>query len=385
MLRLSNTILSLLIPLALLSRVGGQETAPSSLDIERLEFIESFHHDDLGSVNRLIISEDNKFLYAASWVPGTITVFTRDQSSGKIKHLQTLKMPEIEGAIKLALNADQSRIGVICLRSTRVLLLARDGETGMVKKSGLIESGATWPVSICFSPDSKFLYIADAGGSSTARNAPSGVLGFQISESGEMTKIGKFVEPELKGARDVVLSPDGKLLVAACSQGNSVVTFDRDTENGALKKRQVFVDGQESPTLLAGAHAAMFNRAGTRLYVVSGRFEGDNGFTIFNVSKNGAVEFDCELEIAAPPYRGGNHLAISSDEQFFFLSSTQGNCIATAFLDTDTSKPVLLGIVNTDAGCDLNGASGLVLDRQENFLYAAAEKGSAITCIRLVR
>ena len=147
--------------------VGKQRPAGKSATSGELEFVEAVQRGDLAKVVRTELSPDGKFLYAICWNPGALLAFARDSVTGKLTHVQTIdRNPEFAGATGLALSPDGSFAVSVAFRSKAVILFHRNSKSGELTR---LESAprkpqdVEFPVAAKFSPDGKFVCIADNG------------------------------------------------------------------------------------------------------------------------------------------------------------------------------------------------------------------------------
>lgn len=348
----------------------------------RLVFVESIEHPDLVGVNRLVVSSDNAFLYAASWRGDNLSIFSRS-SDGKLKHLRSLKYPMLKGAIKLVFNHDESWLAVICMRSSTILLFARDAETGQLKPEGFGKAEMVWPTSVSFSPNSDFLYVGDAGGTSSSK-AQSSIVIFRVKESGGFEHVGEFLHPEMIGMRNVFLSPDGSNAYALCSSASCVFSCQRDAETGELTMLQQVRDGDGDIARLHGVHSAWFSLDGKRLYTIAGRFEGSNAVTVFNRGADGKLTpiYNWESEEG---FGGGNDIQVTADERTIIVSGTTGDSLVVLDNDVQGRKLKLRSIIPSDDKILLKGPSGITFDAKQEFLHVAVENGNALTTFGLTK
>lgn len=349
----------------------------------------AIEHSSLPGVNRLLITRDNKFLYAAPWRAAAIVLF-RVTEQGELEHVKDFSNPLLTGVIKLAFNHDESQIAAICLRSNALQLFQRDANTGSLTPDGFSRGELTWPVTVSFSPDSAFLYVGDAGASGSSAVAPSSIVAYSVSDSGGLEEVDHVQHEHLQGLRDLVIDPQGEFCYACCSTGRCVVVYARDTKSGKLEYLQSIQHEDENagtPRYLDGVCSGVFNEQGTRLYCISGRFRGVSGLTVFDRAPDGRLTWASELSLESEQFRGGNHLVVTHDESLIVAGGTTGNSLAVVRRDIASGELALHSVLK-DQGPPtsiLTGPSGLLLDQDEQRLYVAAENGSAISIFDINR
>ena len=358
------------------SRCSAQESSPVEAAPQRLLFVESIEHPDLIGVNRLAVTDDNQFLYDASWRGDNLSIFSRS-TNGKLQHVQSLKNPILKGAIKLQFNQDESRLAVICMRSSTILLFARNATSGLLQPDGFGKADMIWPTSVSFSPDDRFLYVGDAGGTSSSK-AQSKIVIFRVSENGGLQHVGNVTHPEMIGMRNVFISPDGRHAYALCSSAQCIFAFNRDESDGHLTQFQHITDGAQDIALLQGVHSAWFSPDAQRMYTVAGRFEGTNGVTIFDRAPDGSLSPSYSWS-ADDRFGGGNDIQLTDDERTIIVSGTTGNSLAVLDNDPTARSIKLQRIIASDSEVLLVGPSGLSWDADKKFLHVAVENGAAIT------
>ena len=216
--------------------MAAQERAAGTV----LSLIDTVNRPDLSKAVCLVKSSDGKFLYASCWNPGSLVVFSRDQKSGKLTHLQTIDgKPDLAGATSFALSSDGRLAVVSAFQSKKAILFRRDAESGLLTELDVAigqGKGMEFPCGASFSADGKFVAVADGGRS----RETSAVRTFRVD--GE-----KLVEAGIDEGRNrcyaavraVAFHPDGKTLFAACCVPGSLVVADFDPKTGATKVRQI--------------------------------------------------------------------------------------------------------------------------------------------------
>ncbi len=153
-------------PTSVSSHGSAQRSAASG----ELTLIDTVSRNDLMKVVRTEFSPDGKFLYATCWNPGALVTFARDVQTGKLTHVQTIAgNPELAGAGGLTISPDGRLAVVTAFQSKAVILFGRDAKSGELTRLEAAPRNAQdveFPVAATFSPDGKFVCIADNGAGS---------------------------------------------------------------------------------------------------------------------------------------------------------------------------------------------------------------------------
>ena len=370
----------------------GRQASPELMLLEAVE------RADLAKVTFVTISPDGKFLYARlAGNPGTLIVFARDLETGKLTHVQTFDgQPELAGAACVELSPDARLAVVVAFQSRNAILYRRDAESGRLTQLDIAVRNPAqdmeFPVSAKFSPDGKFVAIADDGGRSEA----GGVRVFRVY--GEKLLEAGFDQGRNRcysGARTVAFHPDGKtLFVTSCRPGALVVT-DFDRETGATKVRQtIWAPGAGGNDIskpdvggisgVRGVVHLVVSKKGRFIITCAGRFGGETGLTSFKFGDDGHLSFAHGVKSSGKNFLGGNTVALSPDERSGFATGTISGVVACARFDPTTGSLVPSGFVPDGGppggpGENVMGAAGITVSPDGRFVYVATEDKSAIS------
>ncbi len=360
-----------------------------------LTLIEAVNRSDLAKVVRTALSPDGKFLYATCWNPGSLVVFSRDLQTGKLTHVQTIgKKPALAGATDLDLSPDGRFAVVVAFHSKNAILFHRDPHSGKLTQLDIAARKGKemeFPVGATFSPDGKFVCIADDGG----KPGPGAVCVFRVDHD-------KLVDAGMdqgrnrcySGARSVVFHPDGKTLFVACSRPGSLVVADFNRETGAIKVRQILsadnIGGHDfskpevgAVTGISGLSDVVLSADGRFATTCSGRFRGETAVTSFKYGDDGNLSFVQSARSSGAGFFGGNQLAVSPDGRSVYAAGTLSGVIACAARDPHTGKLTRRGFV-PDGGPPgepgkTRGAAGVTISADGRFVYVATEDKSTLS------
>ena len=274
---------------------------------------------------------------------------------------------EVPGAVTLDMSRDQEWVAVASILNNKVHLYRRDAETGELEESSVItdedEPDLINPVSVIISPDSKFVYVAIEG--------KVAVLAIKEGEL-SLAQTNEGIEECLLGTRLMSTDPSGKYLFVPGYTAGTVSTFAFN-EEGQIEFLNYIMDDSIYAALLAGAHCVTCSPDGKNLYVLSGRFGGDNALTAFRIEEDAKLkmvqEFENEVELEG--FEGGNLVSVSPDGKFVFASGAISENFAVFSRNLENGKLEFASYL--DAGVDMGTTAGVYSSLDNKFIYAADE------------
>ncbi|QDV24803.1 lactonase family protein [Aureliella helgolandensis] len=339
----------------------------------RLKHIEDVVREDLNAINRIAITDDGKFLYAASWGAGTVTTFARNDD-GRIEHLGTTKLPVMDGAVDVVISPNQRFVSVIAFRSNSLLIFNRDSVTGKLKVDGHSRSQLQFSNAIDFSPDSRFLYVSNAQDETPLHGS---MVCYEVSDTAALKNVQKLSGPEYYGMRDILVSKNGKKAYAACDQAGTVLEFDRSIETGELTLVNTLKDGEAGVNNIDGVLSLALSADGLDLFSVAGRFKGDNAVTWFHSGDDGKMHFVSDIAELGR-FQGGNSIQIDPTGNTLYATATVSGSIAAIAVTKEEQKLVHLTTLVDGQNGLLTGAAGLTFSPDGKFLYVAVENADGI-------
>jgi 6-phosphogluconolactonase (cycloisomerase 2 family) len=251
-----------------------------------------------------------------------------------------------------------------------------------------------FPVAATFSPDGKFVCIADDG----AQSGTGGVRVFRID--GEKLVDGGMDHGRdhcYRGARSLAFHPDGKTLFVACCRPGSLVVADFDSDSGSIKIRQVLwaarMGGRDSSksdvgdvTGLSGLIDVVITPDGKFATTCSGRFGGQTAVASFKYGDDGHLSFVQAVQSSGAKFAGGNQLAVSRDGRSVYAAGTLSGVIACAARDPKTGNLTPRGTVPDGGvqggGANTLGAAGVMITPDGQFVYVATEDKNTISIFK---
>ncbi|MBX9254023.1 beta-propeller fold lactonase family protein [Desmonostoc muscorum CCALA 125] len=258
--------------------------------------------DGLANATSVTVSPDGKYLYATGYGDSAVAVFERDKLTGKLTFVEVQKddtngVDGLAGALFVTVSPDGKFLYAAGADESAVSVFERDEQTGKLtfvevqKDDTNGVDGLAAVNSVTVSPDGKFLYAAGFGDSALAvfeRDEQTGKLTFVEVQKDDINGV-----DGLNAATSVTVSPDGKYLYATGYYDSAVAVFERNQETGELTFVEVQKDDTDGVDGLAAATSVTVSPDGKHLYA-SGSY--DSAVTVFSAPFNHAPEVANEIQ-----------------------------------------------------------------------------------------
>lgn len=306
------------------------------------ELVERAVVDGLEGPQSLVASADGAYLYVASRISDSVTVFAVGEDAGGAPTLAPVQTvigrPGLDQAVHVALSADQATLYVAGANDDAVAAFARDADSGVLTWIGSVENGV------------------------------DGVAG-------------------LSDVSHVVPAPDGEQVYALSPTTGSIAVFDRAVD-GSLSWRRRY-DGMDFPVDLAGASSAVFDAEGRFLYVAA---QQDSRIVVLArdtsaTATRGELAFASAIDQSDEGVNGlfgVARLAISGDGVHVYATSPQSDTVAWFIRDGDTGGLRYGGLRGSQDGSvpGLDGVTGVVVDDVLSQVWVAGTADAAIGAFR---
>jgi uncharacterized repeat protein (TIGR01451 family) len=287
---------------------------------------------DLSGARAVKASSDGRFVYVASRVADSISVFSlTDDGSGApaIDLVQTERaLVGLDQAVHVAISPDENHLYVAGANDDAIAIFERAGDTGLLSYQGAI------------------------------RHADSGVNG-------------------LIDVDHLSISPDGTHVYALSSAMGTVTLLGRNVDTGMLNWLQTYSEASFGVSL-AGVSAAVMDSHGEHLYLAAGLA---NHLVV--LSRNGDGELSLASTIAQTDdgvagLTGVRGLTISADDVHVYATSQSGSSVAW-FVRDGADGSLDFGGLRANESAQINGlagATGVVVDGED--VYVAGTKDNAV-------
>ena len=300
----------------------------------------------LEGVDSLEIDSSGQFLYAASSKSNAITLFEITSATGTLTHIGhyldgTGGVDGLEGISDLIISPDQNYLYTAGYGEDSVSVFSRNATSGILtfiksyKDADDSIDGISGPVAITISPDSKHLYSVNWLDNSVAL--------FELdNSSGHLTYIGyindsNYDETVIWSPSDIKVSPDGKHVYVTSATSDTLSVFKRDSNTGYISLIGLLRDNKNGINGLDGASSLSITSDGN--YLIVAAIE-DNTVSVFKRDPStGYITIVGYLEdgsLGVDGLKGAYSVEISSDNSLVYVSGKRENSIA-AFLGKELS------------------------------------------------
>lgn len=256
----------------------------------------------IGEPSSLAVSADGAHVYVAGMADDALALFARNAAGG-LSFVESYKhgsagIAALNQPLSLLISADDKHVYAGSEKTASVATFARDATTGKLAWLGAIlntsmpNHGLARPMALVGSTDGRFVYVAsqiDNAITVFARDAATGAL--SVSAIAPAARDGVDGIENLGNVTAIALSADESKLFAVSPTAGALTVFRRDPAGGGLTQTDSFVDGGFGGEGLGGALALAASRDGRFVHVAA---------TDDIVSAFGATTTDLQLRLDSP-------------------------------------------------------------------------------------
>ncbi len=193
--------------------------------------------DNLSTPHRAAISPDDKHIYVTSRIEDAVTVFSRDAGAGTLTFVEAKVhghdgINTLDRAHGVAISPDGASVYISSLSSQSITVFSRDSSTGQLTFQEAHKHNVDWvtgllaPHELIIDPDGNNVYVADRSGNALTvflRDLDTGRLSLQ-----EVVRDGQAGVDGLNTPFFPVISQDGAHLYISGAIDDSITLFTRD-------------------------------------------------------------------------------------------------------------------------------------------------------------
>lgn len=261
----------------------------------QLTYLSSFSDggvlNGLSAVNAMNLSNDGKFLYASSEQNHSLSTFARDQVTGALTHIETLKdgvgpIATLNTIRSFTITDDDRFLYVPARDDDDLTQFARDPVTGKLTVAQALVDDPDFfgPTHIAFSPTGQHAYVTEQFGDAISLFDVDSLSGNLTFKSRYIDTLGGFDYLDLP--EDITVTADGKFVLVSVVRDDALNIYARDPITGELTEHQQFVNTVAGIDGLDGPREIYLSPDQKFLYVMAA--EG-NTVAIFTVPEPATV------------------------------------------------------------------------------------------------
>jgi len=353
--------------------------------------------DNVGSNNYLdnvfcvVVSPDDKHLYAGSGNEDAITAYSINTADGSLTWVEEEKNGSAYDYISdMAFDCNGDILYVVEDYDDQVSWFTRTPATGALSYSGVIGSGNS-PRTVLVHPDGDFVYVGcETEINIYNRSQATGVLtanAFSPVNTGVVPGIPICNPPYLRFIREVIISPDGNHLYVSSggSDTRSVDLFSINKTNGQLTwveaRRFLGATCPGNETVAARPYQIDISEDGKYVYVAGER--GDDFVSFDRNAATGVLTF--KEEILTPGGQANYSIVVTPHSDQVLINESQGFSSGGVedlhVYDVDASGNLSLAESFSDGVGGVTGIRGLkdyAFTSDSKYMYVAGANGDAI-------
>lgn len=335
----------------------------------------------LKGVMGVTLSPDGHHLYAASFRENALIVFSRNPSTGKLSFVQTVldgvdNVKGLQAASDVAISPDGSFVYATALNDGAVTVFQRDALTGKLTFVEVQKELKGLGGAFALVTTLDHVYVAGSNDDAIAVFSRDKI-------TGKLTFIETMTSPSLDGVNGLALSPEGLHLLATSINSDSLTVFNRDPISGRLSLLQTWVNNQEGVQGLDAASGIVVSPNGKFVYLTGGGI--DNALVTFKRDpQTGMLTFGQALRNGDQGIKGLNGaagLAMAPEGNYLYVTGTNEHAV-TVFRPNEEGQLTFLDVI-TKEGSGLGGARDVVVSPDGAYLYVTGFGDDTLSVLRV--
>jgi len=260
-------------------------------------------------------------------------------------------------------------------RKQRAEKLVQNIRAGLRFCSTIERADLNSAISAAVSPDGTFLYVAASTGQTAS------VYRFDAATK-SLQHVQSISDPQdMLGVSALRLSPDGRLVVAACGFGMCVVLFERDPDKGTLTTLQVVRTDPAQATVLQRQSDAMFSPDGRFVYSLDRR----GAVLAFEVTPERKLRIVQTYMGDGTSLLNASGIAIHPKGSSVFVVGADSSALNVLRRDAKTGKlePIQVLRDEQDGIRSLERVYGVCTSLDGRFVYTCANRDHSVSAFRL--
>ena len=356
--------------------------------------------------SHLVSSADGSHLYVVDETSNQVVVYERnnveaDAGFGDLTNDGDVMNADITGVTDMIISADQRNLYLAAAGVDKLVVLTRNLSTGSITHTNSYDDTGLGFIAnetlvgmhrLSVSDDGEHLYVSNPVDSD---NNDGRLLSLSRNSQGLLSKDQELSLLGMEGLSDVVITADGRQVLATAKNGKTLLAFDRRQPDPTFSFVEVEIDGQDSEgdaggivDGLLGASAVVSSLDGLHVYTAG---IGDNSISVFSRDKSkGSTSITRGQHLSfITAYTDGvngvsdisdvNSLALSPNGDFLYAGSRDESTLAVFSRAADgtlTFETSYSHVSNVTDG--LLGVSDIAIDSTTQNLYVVGQFEASI-------
>ena len=354
-----------------------------------LLFIRAYQNSDpdidgISGARQVVAGNDGQFVAVAGYSSDKIAILKSDAQTGDLVFQQGISNSAdvpLDGVRALAITDDDRYLFAASYGSNGVAWFERAADDGNYSFVGFTGLESACDVTVAGNGQLLIAVARDTSRIVTYRiNAVLAHLELLSSVEGAEVPDGKLSAPE-----HVFITPDGQQAVVSCWNSDTILIFEMDDTTGSLELRQAFTDGVDGIEGLNGPGGCAFSGDGRHMYVAGyydhavSLFTWDQTASRWIWSKSWTDGSDSVQGI-----RYARDVALSADEAEVYVCGGGSDALSVFARDSGTGELSFLGCAadGEDRVAGLDGVRSVCVSANGRNVYTASSNDSAVALFR---